>query len=111
MVRGADYAFTFTVKNKTTGLPITGPELVNDFDLVLRSSASRVSLIRYSINSGVEALGDGKYKVTIPAADTLLLPTSGRAFLEGFTLPVRKSIKIDLGSISDNQANYPVDGE
>ena len=111
MVRGADYAFTFTAKNRTTGLPITDPELVNDFDLVLRSSASRVSLKRYTIASGIEPLGEGKYKITIPAPDTLLLPTSGRAFLEGFTLPVRKSIRIDLGSISDNQSNYPVDGE
>lgn len=111
MVRGADYAFTFTAKNKTTGLPITDPELVAGVELVLRSSAERVSLKRYTMDSGVEALGEGKYKVTIPAADTLLLPTSGKAFLEGFTLPVKRSIKIDLGSISDNQSNYPVDGE
>ena len=109
MVRGADYAFTFTAKNKTTGLPITDPALVNSVELVLRSSAERKGLKKYTDGNGITSLGNGQYKVSIPAADTLLLPTTGKAFLEGFTLPVKRSIRIDLGSISDNQANYPVD--
>lgn len=109
MVRGADYAFTFTAKNKTTGLPITDPALVSSVELVLRSSAERKGLVKYTDDNGITSLGNGQYKVTIPAADTLLLPTTGKAFLEGFTLPIKRSVKIDLGSISDNQANYPID--
>ena len=109
MVRGADYAFTFTVKNKTTGLPITDPTLVSTVELVLRSSAERKGLKKYTESQGITSLGNGQYKITIPAADTLLLPTTGKAFLEGFTLPVKRSVKVDLGSISDNQANYPID--
>ena len=108
MVRGADYAFTFTVKNKTTGEPITNPDLVASLELVLKSSTEKVSLKKYSLNNGIKSLGEGKYRISIPGQDSLLLPTVGRALLEGFTLPVKRSIKIDLGPIQDNQANYPV---
>lgn len=108
MVRGADYNFTFTVKNKTTGQPIVDPSLVNGMELVLTSSKEKKTLKEYSLGNGIESLGEGKYKITISADDTLLLPTIGRALLEGFTVPVRRSVIIDMGVIGDNQSNYPV---
>jgi hypothetical protein len=111
MVRGAEYRLLLPVKNKATGELITDPELVADIELVLRHSGSSVGVKRYMVDEGVEDLGDGTFKLTIAAEDTLLLPTKGKAFLEGFVLPCKKSIKIDLGNISDNTANYPIPGE
>jgi len=108
MVRGADYEFSVTIKNKGTGLPITDPELINGLEVVLRSSASRNAVKKYTVGSGIEAIEPGRYKITVPSAHTLLMPTTGRAFLEGFTLPVRRSIKIDLGNVTDNQINHPI---
>lgn len=105
MVRGAKYSLVLSAKNKTTGEAITDPTLVNDIELVLCHSGSTVGVKRYKVESGITAFGNGQYKLEISEEDTLLLPTKGTAFLEGFILPVRKSIKINLGNITDNKAN------
>jgi hypothetical protein len=109
MVKGAEYRFVFTVINKKTGQPITDPELVADIRLALGSSASKDPLKGYKVNDGITALGDGKYRIVISPEDTLLLPDTGRALLQGFTLPFRKSVKFDLGNITKNLANSLAD--
>jgi len=108
MVRGAEYSLVFSAKNKATGEAITDADLVNDIELVLCHSGSSVGVKKYNVESGITALGNGQYKLEIPKEDTLLLPTKGTAFLEGFILPVRKSIKINLGNITDNKANAEI---
>jgi hypothetical protein len=111
MVRGAEYTLAITVRNKENGEPITDPLVVSGLELALRSSASRVSVKEYAINSGIVSIGDGTFKITLQATDTLLLPATSRAYLEGFTVPKKRSIKIDLGTVYDNQKNYPMQNE
>lgn len=111
MIRGVDYTINFTVTNKGTGLPLGNPDLVNDIELVLITSISKVGLKRYKVGEGIEALEGDRYKLTIPRTHTLLLPPNGKAFLEGFTKPYHKAIYIDCGNIKDNAANRQTQGE
>lgn len=111
MVRGAKYKLIFLPKNKATGELITDTDLVDDIELVLFHSGSANAVKKYNKSNGVEAMGDGRYTLTISDADTLLLPLVGKAFLQGFILPIKKSIKLDLGNITDNKSNYEVPNE
>jgi hypothetical protein len=104
---GADYEYLLTVRCKSTGNPITDPEIVNALTLVLGTTATTTPVKRYEMNDGITALGAGQFVVTIPHTHTLELPLAGRAYLEGFTLPRRHSIKVDLGNITTNRSNYP----
>ncbi len=105
MVKGAEYRFVFRIGNRQTGAPITDPELVSNITLALGSSASSNPIKGYSLENGITSLGDGRYKIVLAPEDTLLLPDTGRAMLQGFTLPFRVSLKFDLGSITTNLAN------
>lgn len=105
MVRGADYNFVFTVKNRGTGQPVVDPSIVADIRLALGSSASKQPIKGYSVGSGIQSLGDGRFSIAILAVDTLRLPDAGKAYLQGFVLPVGKSLKFDLGNITTNLAN------
>jgi len=106
MVRGADYNFIIRVKNRATGQLIDDPELVDGLIMVLTSSVDRKPFKRYVLGDGIEKIEPGMFKVSIPSDDTLSLPPSSTAILEGFTLPVKHPIRINLGVVSDNAANY-----
>ncbi len=106
MVRGADYSYLIAVKNRDTGQPVDDPELVNGIELVLTSSIDRQPFKVYDMERGIEELRPGVFRVEVKSADTLLLPLTGKAVLEGFTVPVKRPITLDLGVIRDNAINH-----
>lgn len=105
MVPGSIIKKRIRAKNIQTGLP-ADEALVSDFDLRLFSTADGISVKTYRVGDGIEKESDGNFVITIPAADSLLLNgKGGNAILNGFVLPMGKSIRINLGIIKQNKAN------
>lgn len=105
MVPGSIIKKRIVAKNLQTKLPAEA-ELVADFDLRLFSTSDGVAVKTYKVGSGIEKESDGNFVITILAADSLLLKgKTGNAILNGFVLPIGKSIRINLGVIKQNKAN------
>lgn len=104
MVRGAKIDIRTAFKTKA-GEPV-GEELVSDIQLSLYSTADRATVAAtVSLGSGVTREANGTFRIYIPAEDTLKLPRSGTALLEGWLLPVKRKIVYDFGTIKDNIRN------
>ena len=104
MVRGAkiDLGVNFRTED---GSPI-GEDIINDIQLDLYSTADKaVIAASVSLANGITREGIGAYRISIPGADTLKLPKTGTALLEGWLLPVQKKIVFDFGQIKDNIKN------
>ena len=106
MTRGAIYPLRIRLTNKHDGSPID-PTLVEDIRFTLHSSASRIGLVEYSLGNGITT-DEAGYLLTITRPHSLLLPTKGRAGLDWFILPFYRSVKIDMGNITDSKANYQI---
>lgn len=105
MVPGSIIKKRIRAKNLQTGLPADAA-LVADFDLRLFSTSDGVPVKTYKVGEGIEKQSDGNFIITITAADSLLLKgKTGSAILNGFVLPMSKSIRINLGAIKQNKAN------
>lgn len=104
MVRGAkiDIGVSFRTGE---GSPI-GEDLISDIQLDLYSTANKATIAAsVSLGDGITREGVGVYRIIISGEDTLKLPTTGTALLEGWLLPTKKKIVFDFGSIKDNIKN------
>ena len=104
MVRGSITKKRLRITNKTTGQP-AADDIAEALELVLYSNANNTPVKRLVAGEGIIKEAPGVFVVTITADDSLLLPTKGRAYLMGYILPIKRSIKLDLGAITDNLAN------
>ena len=104
MVRGAKIKLRVSLKS-SNGEP-TPDSLVNDIKLSLYSTADKTSIAKsVSVGSGVTKESDGVYLIEIAETDTIKLPKTGTALLEGWLLPARKKVVFKLGQIKDNVKN------
>lgn len=91
--------------NESTGEPI-GSDLVSDIDLRLFADRSK-QIGQYNTASGITKQSDGRFIITIPETDTIKLRpfVDDNAYLEGYLLPCKEPIIIEIGKILDNKAN------
>ena len=104
MVRGAkiDIGVSFRTGE---GSPI-GEDLISDIQLDLYSTANKATIAAsVSLGNGITREGVGVYRIIISGEDTLKLPKTGTALLEGWLLPTKKKIVFDFGTIKDNIKN------
>lgn len=106
LVVGAYNKFQITVENEETGLPID-PSLVDDLNLHLYTERSKDIALYGNGEKTISNPSNGVFIVEVdPETSILLKPFVGdTAFLEGFTLPYKMGIKIDLGKVEPNRAS------
>jgi hypothetical protein len=104
IVKGAPKKYRLLIDNAETDLPASD-ELANDLDLRLYTDTSKDIAKFGGNNIAIEHPDDGEFIVTIDAETTLLLTEGETAWLEGFILPSKESVKIELGIVEDNRAN------
>jgi len=91
--------------NEETGEPI-GIDLIADMDLRLYTERSR-QIVKLIVGSGITKTGDGQFTLEIPETDTIKLNdyADDNAYLEGYLLPCKEPILIELGKVLKNKAN------
>lgn len=102
---GAIEKIDIYLDNSETDEPI-GSDIVSDIDLRLYTDRSK-QIAKYVVDTGIEKIADGQFRLTIPDTDTLKLKDyiGDNGYLEGFLLPCKEPIQIDCGTILDNKAN------
>lgn len=107
MIKGASYRIKLSLVASDTGLPLP-PELASDVDLVLYSTSNGKAVGKYGTGddlTAVEKPSDGVFVVPISDEESRLLDINGTAFLEGFILPCKKPVKINLGKVESVKSN------
>lgn len=107
MIKGAPYRLKLVANNRETGEPLP-VELAADVDLVLYSSSNGKAVGKYGTGTGVTAVekpSPGVFIVPISEEETAALQDGGTAYLEGFILPCKKPVKIDLGKVDKIKSN------
>jgi len=91
--------------NEITGEPI-GVDLIADIDLRLYTERSK-QIAKLTIGSGITKTGDGQFTLEISETDTIKLNdySDDNAYLEGYLLPCKEPIVIELGKVLKNKAN------
>jgi hypothetical protein len=103
MTRGAPVKFELRLTNEESGEPI-GEELVNDMALVFYGTGSPETIVKtIKIGDGATKQSDGFFLIEITAEETLLLPRTGTAYLDGFLLPCKEQLVIDFGKIQNSK--------
>lgn len=107
MIKGAPYRLKLVANNSETGEPLP-VELAADVDLVLYSSSGGKAVGKYGTGTGLTAVEKpsvGVFIVPVSSAETELLTVGGTAYLEGFILPCKKPVKIELGKVEAIKSN------
>jgi hypothetical protein len=104
MVRGANIKIRVRLKN-SLGEP-TPESIVSDIQLDLYSTADKSNIAKsVKLSDGVTKESSGVYIIEISGDDTIKLPKTGSALLEGWLMPVKKKVVYRLGQIKDNIKN------
>ena len=104
MVRGKPIKLRITLT--TSGGVPAGADLINDIQLDLFSTADRTVVKSISIASGgVTKESDGVFLLEVASADTLKLPKTGTAYLQGWAEPIHEPVTINLGQMKTNIKN------
>ena len=102
---GQKFTKVLLFENDTTGEPI-GSDLINDMDIRLYTERSK-QIAKLTIGSGITKMANGQFLLELSEVDTIKLKefVGDNAYLEGYLLPSKLPIVIDLGKILNNRAN------